>query len=335
MNDLTLSPFEQSSDPASDPGSYPVRVLLVDDQVMIAEALKRALAEEEDIEFFYCQDPTQAIKMAMEVKPTIILQDLVMPDIDGLTLVRFFRANPKTRLLPIIVLSSKEEPKIKSEAFNVGANDYLVKLPDKIELIARIRYHSRAYVNQLKLDEAFRTLKKLTITDPLTGISNRRYFHDFLEQEWKRAARNQTPISVILSDIDFFKLFNDSYGHQTGDDCLKKVAKVLQDSLKRPSDMVARYGGEEFVVVLPETDERGALKVAERMRTNVEALDIPHSTSAIASHVTISLGVSSAIPDGKLKPNILISRADSALYQAKHDGRNRVVLASEKEKADI
>lgn len=324
MNDLIQSPFEESLDP----GSYPVRVLLVDDQPMVAQAIKRALDSEEDIEFFYCQDPTEAIKTAREVKPTVILQDLVMPEIDGLTLVRFLRANPGTRMVPIIVLSSKEDPRVKGEAFNTGANDYLVKLPDKIELIARVRYHSRAYVNQLKLDQAFKRLKELTITDPLTGISNRRYFHDFLEKEWKRAIRNHIPIAVILTDIDFFKLYNDTYGHQEGDRCLKKVARALKDSLMRPSDMVARYGGEEFVAVLPETDEEGALKVAERMRANVEALEIPHCNSAIAPHVTISLGVCSTIPDDPLKPTELVSRADDALYQAKHEGRNRVATCS-------
>jgi phosphoserine phosphatase RsbU/P len=137
---------------------FQITVLLVDDQAIIGEAVKRMLAEEKDICLHYCGDPTQALRMANEVRPTVILQDLVMPEIDGLTLVKFFRANPATRGTPLIVLSSKEEPLTKAEAFGLGANDYLVKLPDKIELIARIRYHSRGYINLLQRNEAYSAL---------------------------------------------------------------------------------------------------------------------------------------------------------------------------------
>ena len=137
---------------------YKTTVLLVDDQAIIGEAVRRMLATETDIIFHYCSDPTQAIEKANELLPTVILQDLVMPEIDGLTLVRYFRANPATRETPMIVLSTKEEPATKAEAFALGANDYLVKLPDKIELIARIRYHSKGYINLLERNEAYRAL---------------------------------------------------------------------------------------------------------------------------------------------------------------------------------
>ncbi len=137
---------------------HPITVLLVDDQAMIGEAVRRMLAGEKDIRFHYCSDPAQALKMAAEVRPTVILQDLVMPEIDGLTLVKFFRANPATRDIPMIVLSSKEEPKIKAEAFGLGANDYMVKLPDRIEVIARIRYHSKGYINLLERNEAHQAM---------------------------------------------------------------------------------------------------------------------------------------------------------------------------------
>ena len=139
---------------------HPPTVLLIDDQPIIGEAVRRMLAEEEDIQLHYCQDPTQAIGMANQVHPTVILQDLVMPQIDGLTLVRYLRANPSTREVPLIVLSTKEEPTVKAEAFARGANDYLVKLPDKIELIARIRHHSQGYINLLQRNEAYRALKE-------------------------------------------------------------------------------------------------------------------------------------------------------------------------------
>ena len=137
---------------------HPITVLLVDDQAMIGEAVRRMLAGEKDIRFHYCSDPTQAIKMATQISPTVILQDLVMPEVDGLTLVKFFRANPATRDIPMIVLSSKEEAKVKAESFALGANDYLVKLPDRIELLARIRYHSKGYINLLQRNEAYQAL---------------------------------------------------------------------------------------------------------------------------------------------------------------------------------
>ncbi len=325
MKTVTFWPFEKEF---SDLDSYPVTVLLVDDQQIVAESIKRALASEKDIEFHYCQDPTKAIKVAQDVGPTVILLDLLMPEIDGLTLLRFFRANPRTRHIPIVVLSSKEEPEIKSEAFAKGANDYLVKLPDKIELIARIRYHSRAYINQIQRDRAFEALKRLSIQDGLTGIANRRRFNDFLESELKRAKRNQQPISLIIADIDFFKRFNDTYGHHRGDQCLVAVAGALKKALQRPADLVARYGGEEFGVVLPETDQDGALEVARKMHKNVADLRIPHPSSEVADHVTISLGLVSTIPSKNLTTDALIQAADKALYKAKSQGRNQVAIGS-------
>lgn len=152
------SPENAVADPTAIPPPRQVTVLLVDDQAIVAEAVRRMLAPESDIAFHYCQDPTQAIAKANALGPTVILQDLVMPDLDGLTLVKFFRANPATREVPLIVLSTKEEPIIKAEAFAIGANDYLVKLPDRLELIARVRYHSKGYIAQLERNEAYAKL---------------------------------------------------------------------------------------------------------------------------------------------------------------------------------
>jgi len=318
--------------------SYNIKVLLVDDQKMVAEAVRRALAGEKDIDFHYCQDPTGGVKMATDLEPTIILQDLVMPDIDGLTMVKFYRANQATALIPIIVLSTKEEPEVKSKAFELGANDYLVKLPDKIELIARIRYHSQAYINQKQRDEAFRILEesqrrlaeankilqRLSSLDGLTGVPNRRRFDEILKQEWQRAMRHSTSISLIMLDIDFFKLFNDTYGHQGGDDCLKQVAHTLEQSVLRETDIVARYGGEEFVVILPETGVKGALEVAETLRAKIEAKKIPHASSKVSDYVTISVGVATAVPERGSMPEKLIAAADQVLYEAKDEGRNQV-----------
>lgn len=329
-------------DHIKDMQSYRITVLLIDDQAMISEAVRRALQDEKDVDFHYCQNPTMAMQMATEIKPTIILQDLVMPEIDGLMMVRFFRVNPETAQIPIIVLSVKEEASIKSEAFSIGANDYLVKLPDRVELIARIRYHSKAYINQKQRDEAFKalqesqdrlaaanyTLQRLSSLDGLTGIANRRRFDEILKQEWQRAKRNGTSLGLIMLDIDFFKLYNDHYGHQGGDDCLKKVARVLENSLKRANDMVARYGGEEFAAILPETDESGAVMIAETMRTTLQDQQIPHLKSKVSDYVSISIGVATIIPPRDAEPESLILLADQALYKAKEDGRNRVKYAT-------
>jgi len=317
---------------------HKITVLLVDDQVMVAEAVRRSLSSEEDLNFHHCQDPAKAIKLAAEIKPTVILQDLVMPEIDGLMMVRYFRVNKTTAKIPIIVLSTKEEATIKSEAFKMGANDYLVKLPDKIELIARIRYHSQAYISQLERDEAFRALEenraklakanrdlqRLSSLDSLTGIANRRSFDETVHKEWQRAIRNSNPISLIMIDIDFFKLYNDHYGHQGGDDCLKNVVLGLQAGTHRETDFLARYGGEEFAVILPETKLDGAVNVAEAMHESIRSLEIPHAKSTVSDFVSVSIGVSSVVPLQGTEPDILISAADQALYKAKEDGRNMI-----------
>lgn len=323
--------------------TFRIKVFLVDDQAMIAEAVRRSLVEE-DLDFYYCQDPTEAIKKAEELGPTIILQDLVMPDIDGLTMVKFYRANPVLSQIPIIVLSTKEEPEIKSKAFEYGANDYLVKLPDKVELIARIRYHSKAYISQMERDAAFQALEKsqkelaaankilerLSALDGLTEIPNRRRFDEVLKQEWQRSIRHSTAISLIMIDIDFFKFYNDSYGHQGGDDCLKRVAKCLEDAARRETDVVARYGGEEFGVILPETGSNGAYEVAEALRASVDDENIPHKSSKVTDHVTISVGVATWLPEKGSESELLLVAADEALYKSKENGRNQVTSGGTK-----
>lgn len=323
----------------------PLMVLLVDDQPFVAETIRRQLLGEHDIDFHYCVDPAEAMGAAISIGPTVVLLDLVMPDIDGLTLCRFFRSHPGTRDLPIIVLSSTEDAPVKAQAFAAGANDYLVKLPDRIELIARLRYHSAAYINKLQRDEAYRALRasqmkleqlnmellQLANLDGLTSIANRRYFNERYTEEWARAARAKAPLSLIMVDVDHFKLFNDSYGHLEGDDCLKRVARTIEENTRRISDLAARYGGEEFIILLAETDVSGAMKVAETVRAAIEALAIPHDASPVSAWVTISLGVASALPQPGSNPNALIKRVDEALYQAKRQGRNQTVVAGAEE----
>ncbi len=331
----------------SDRGKWVV-VLLVDDQRMVAEGIRRMLADEPDIEFHYCSNPKEAVQQAIACQATVILQDLVMPDVDGMTLVRFYRNNPSTSNVPVIVLSSKDDPKVKSEAFGQGATDYLVKLPERIELLARIRAHSRSYVAQKERDEAFRKLsrmqteledvnlelersnhelQRLSSLDGLTGLANRRQFDETLDQEWRRTARNGLPLSLIFADIDFFKRYNDCYGHQSGDECLKQVAQALKSVVHRPADLVCRYGGEEFVMILPETMAEGALAVADKMLKAVDSLGIAHEQSDATDHVTLSIGVATACPKPGSESQTLIESADQMLYRAKERGRHCIEVA--------
>jgi two-component system chemotaxis family response regulator WspR len=320
-------------------GENTVRVLLVDDQPMVGEAIRRALLIEPQVEFHYCADPTEAITVAKDIKPTVILQDLVMPNVSGLELVSRYRADPATSGIPIIVLSTKEEPTVKSDAFKAGANDYLVKLPDQIELIARVRYHSMAYLVQRQRDDAYRALhesqrrlvetnlelQRLTNVDGLTGLSNRRYFNEYIEAEWKRAVRAQTQLSLLMIDVDHFKQYNDSYGHVAGDAVLKKVAQTIKNSFKRSTDLAARYGGEEFSVILPETSFENVFPLGETLVRTVETLALPHCASSVGSVLTISVGGATMIPQRGQAFSTLIETADKALYEAKTSGRNRTI----------
>jgi two-component system chemotaxis family response regulator WspR len=324
--------------------AFKVRVLLVDDQLIIVEAVRRMLSDQADIEFHYVTDAALAVATAMQLQPTVILQDLVMPTIDGFGLIKLYRDEEALRHVPVIVLSAKEDPKLKAHSFATGANDYMVKLPDKLELLARVRYHSGAHISRLQRDQAFRflresqknladaniALQKLAALDALTGIANRRRFDDTMRIEWQRGQRDRKPLTLLMCDVDFFKAYNDSFGHLAGDLCLKKVAAVLTEHLKRPADLAARYGGEEFAIILPETELTGALIVAESCRRHLEQLAIenPNATTALSS-VTMSVGVASVVPSPQARLEDLIAQADQALYAAKRAGRNRVVSAAD------
>jgi diguanylate cyclase (GGDEF)-like protein len=174
-----------------------------------------------------------------------------------------------------------------------------------------------------------RQLRQLSAEDGLTGIANRRHFDQVFLREWLRALRGSYPLSLVLLDLDFFKPFNDTYGHRAGDECLRQVTEVLRGYCRRPGDLAARYGGEEFVVVLPGTGRGDARELAARIVEAVEALKVPHESSAASSVVTISAGVATLVPDRNMSPKHLIEMADAALYRAKGEGRNRVVLAGE------
>jgi two-component system chemotaxis family response regulator WspR len=317
-----------------------IMVLLVDDQVMVGEAIRRALADQVDFNYHFCSNAVDALTVAHSIKPTVILQDLVMPEVDGLDLVRSYRATPATRDVPIIVLSTKEEAVVKREAFAAGANDYLVKLPEAIELVARIRYHSRAYMNQLQRDDAYRALyqsqrqlqetnielQRLTNVDGLTGLSNRRYFDEFVDAQWKLAMREHKPISLLMVDVDDFKRYNDTYGHLAGDEVLKRLAALMSETFSRPTDLCARFGGEEFVVVLPSTPAAAARMLGQRLVERVRSLAIMHSGSTVNRYVTVSMGGATRIPNSAERFHAFMDTADQALYRAKNGGKDRVVM---------
>jgi PleD family two-component response regulator len=193
-------------------------------------------------------DATLALSTALQLQPTVILQDLVMPSIDGFGVIKLYREEEALRHVPVIVLSAKEDPKLKAHSFVTGANDYMVKLPDRLELLARIRYHSGAHISRLQRDQAFRFLResqkqladanielqKLAALDGLTGIANRRRFDDTMRIEWQRGQRDQKPLTLLMCDVDFFKLYNDSFGHLAGDLCLKKGGCRIDRTFKAP-----------------------------------------------------------------------------------------------------
>lgn len=332
----------QVTDAATEEIAHPIMVMLVDDQPFVAELLQRELTNEKDISLHYCQNPSQTVSTAEKIGPTVILLDLTMPEIDGLTVCKFIRDHPATRDIPVIMLSSNDDPITKAAAFAAGANDYIVKLPDTVELIARLRYHSASYVNKLQRDDAYRALRasqmqlaelnmqllKLANIDGLTGINNRRHFNERLGEEWYRALRNRHPLTLVMFDIDLFKKYNDKFGHLEGDECLKRVARCAQEIVGRPADTVARYGGEEFIVLLPETDSSGALKVSEKIRSEVENLHLPNPDSTVSPVVTVSVGVITVVPTADSTPDACLRLVDEALYRAKDAGRNRISIAS-------
>lgn len=184
-----------------------------------------------------------------------------------------------------------------------------------------------------ELAAANRRLELLATTDALTHLPNRRRFSEFIEQEWQRATRDRTSIALLMLDVDFFKRFNDTRGHQAGDECLRRVAAVIGGRVKRSSDLAARYGGEEFAVVLSGAEEEGALSVAHWIRAEIERQAIPHGASSVSEYVTISIGVSVMTPVAGSSPEQLIEEADTALYRAKELGRNAVIAGSAEARA--
>jgi diguanylate cyclase (GGDEF)-like protein len=294
-------------------------ILIVDDEVSILTMLNRILSDEYDI--ITAKSGIEALRLAEEARPDLILLDILLPDLDGYNVIVQLKANTATTSIPVIFITGINSESDEEKSFLLGATDYIVKPLKPAPVQARIRYHLKI-VNQLK------ALEGISLTDPLTGLPNKRSFEDRLEMEWRRAVREQKPISYLITDIDNFKTFNDTYTQERGDTFLRTVAGVFISWTKRPADHPARLGGEEFGVLLPDTDEKAALTIAEGIRQDVEVLRIPvkdgEKDGEKTMPVTISIGACSNVPQRDDPVIDFVTRANGALYESKKAGRNRV-----------
>ncbi|MBW7861773.1 MAG: diguanylate cyclase [Rhodocyclaceae bacterium] len=315
-----------------------MKVLVIEDTVTSATLICHLL-EKMGLEPVHARDGQEGIEAFKRLRPDLVLLDIIMPGMDGFEVARRIRQLENAgEWTPIIFLSARTSDDDLALGISVGGDDYLVKPVSEIVLKSKVRAMQRIaqmryslLVLTRKLDEANRELTRLSAADGLTGIANRRCYDETLLREWRRSVRERTPISLLVADVDHFKQYNDGYGHQLGDDCLRDVARVLEGCLRRPTDLVARYGGEEFAAILPQTDAAGARRVAEAMRAGVEAACLPHEFSSTGRIVTVSVGVATAVPDREDEDGYrqLLSLADRALYAAKRAGRNRVGIAGE------
>lgn len=326
-----------------------MNILIVDDSIVTRTFLTDMLQEAgyknvmlagsmEEVFSRFCSDNGHSCTLV-----DLVLLDIHLPGQDGIEGCRVLKQTEQFRDVPVIIISGLKQLENLEPAFTAGATDYLTKPPKRLELEVRVSAalklkfemdRRKARERELqeittRLEEANRQLQLLSTRDGLTGLANRHAGNDFITREWLRAIREQNHFSIIMVDIDCFKLYNDSYGHLAGDDCLKKVALALQTGMHRPADLLVRYGGEEFMALLPDTDSDGALIVAAAMQAAVASLQLPHGSSTVSPLVTVSIGVATACPNEEFPVERLIAAADQALYRAKHAGRNRICSADD------
>ncbi len=331
-------------------------ILIVDDSPeniqLVASFLRR-----DDYILSFAQDGPSAVEMAKKTASDLILIDIMMPGAGGYEVCARLKADDATRGIPIICLTERTDRESATRVFEAGAVDYLTKPFDGAELSARVKTHlelkhtremiasrenelreemGRALVREhellevtAKLEETNRVLRRLSLVDGLTKIANRRQFDIILDKELRRCARQKVDLSLVMIDIDFFKSYNDHYGHVAGDDCLRLIAAALARNARRPADLAARYGGEEFAVILPETSLQGAALIAEGIRNEIFELNMSHEDTGGPRRVTVSAGVACVPPTYGAEPSDVIKKADNALYTAKREGRNRIAVSKE------
>ncbi len=313
MSDLDLSPRHKRIGPLA-------KILIVDDSRLVAHVAKTMLTKQGH-EVTLAQDGKAGLDAAKSGQPDIILLDLIMPAMNGYEVCEHLKEEESTKEIPIIMVTSKAETADKVKGLGMGALDYVTKPFDEGELIARVNIHLRLGELYQAVQDQNRKLKEMADRDGLTGLYNHRYFHEQLSQDFLRAKRYHENLSCVLLDIDYFKKFNDTYGHQTGDVVLRALAEVIERSI-RESDLAARYGGEEFALILYHTDGPAAWETAERLRQMAENLEVQNNGNVLC--VTISVGFAT-FPHEKIHDSKkLIEYADQALYKAKENGRNRV-----------
>lgn len=311
-------------------------LFVVDDDPATITVVNRMLSGEGRLRFATNGDG--ALRLIRQDPPDLILLDIEMPGMYGLDVCSELKRDPLLRDIPVIFLTSHGDEATEIAGFMAGGVDFITKPPRAALLQARVRTH-------LRLKQLSDTLREAALIDGLTGITNRRRFDESLSTEWLRAVRGHRPLAMIMIDIDFFKAYNDHYGHQAGDHVLRDVAQAMESALLRPGDHVARYGGEEFALLLPETDAEGAQTVARRLQQAVDALAIPHDASPFNAQLTVSMGISAYYSDCRAWQSAdesarssadfppygaeeLLAAADQALYAAKAAGRHRMAVLS-------
>jgi diguanylate cyclase (GGDEF)-like protein len=291
-------------------------ILLVDDDLVIIRSMSRILSNVAELRF--ALDGDTALRLARESPPDLILLDAEMPGTSGFQVCETLMADPEFADVAIIFVTSHSDTEVHIAGLELGAVDFIAKPISEPLLLARVK-------SQLRIKRLTDELRHTSTVDALTQIANRRRFDARLSREWLRCAREKDGLAVLLIDVDYFKRFNDHYGHPAGDGCLRAVALTLEQSCQRPSDLVARYGGEEFAILLPDVTLAGAQHVAQRVLDAMDVLALPHAGSSIASHVTVSVGIGflDSVPQACTERDLILA-ADKALYAAKGAGRAQV-----------
>ncbi|MGQ9630066.1 MAG: response regulator [bacterium] len=310
-------------------------ILIADDSRMEQYILKYLLTKEGH-RILEAKDGDEALTLLSRKAVSLIILDIFMPRIDGFELCKSIKFNPKFKYTPLLIITSSDQRGSLKRALEMGADDYITRPFYPEEFIARVNAHLRIKKLYDELQAANERLKSLSVVDPLTSLYNRRHLHEQLEREIKRARRDKTFLGCVIIDIDNFKSFNDTYGHRAGDLVLKSVASELRRNC-RATDIIARYGGEEFVIILPNTNMAGTLALAEKTRSNIEKMVVEVPERGEQVRVTVSIGTSNSSWEEIESPargEVLLKRADMALYLAKRSGRNCVKSENDVEEID-